>query len=143
MIMGNQAPSDVYHIEEINIHPGWTARQEFTEREYGNPLGDGDILGLDLALLKLNRPVVNIYPARLPCESDDPMGLRTVHSGFGILVNGFSGTEDSSVDRRLGGENMIDLSLEYRLIMELIQGVILVDYLAWILILLVMEQITL
>ena len=108
---GESSSSDVYHIEEINIHPGWTARQEFTEKEYGNPLGDGDILGLDLALLKLNRPVVNLYPARLPCESDDPVGLRTVHSGFGILVNGYSGAEDSSVDRRLGGENIIDRSV--------------------------------
>ena len=41
MIMGNQVPSDIYHIEEINIHPGWIARQECTEKEYGQSTQQG------------------------------------------------------------------------------------------------------
>jgi hypothetical protein len=102
----------IYQIEEISIHPAWIARQKFTQDTYGDPLGDGDILGVDLATAKLNQSVKSIFPARLPSGSDDPIGLRAVLGGFGVLVDGRSGDRDSSNDRRLAGENIIDRSVE-------------------------------
>jgi hypothetical protein len=107
----NTISSSVYQIQTIIIHPGWTARQEYTQRTDGYSLGDGDILGLDLALLQLNRHVRNIFPARLPSESDDPLGLRTVLAGFGVLVNGNTGTENRNNTGLVGGENTIDRSV--------------------------------
>ena len=108
---GQSTSSDTYQVEEIILHPGWIERQEFTYENYNDDYGDGDILGIDIALVKLNRSVSNIYPARLPSESDDPLGLRTVIGGFGVLVNGGSGNEDASNDRLVGGENIIDRSI--------------------------------
>lgn len=98
--------SQVYQIEEIIVHPAWTARQT----SY-NVLGDGDELGLDLAVAKLNRSVTSLYPARLPSASDDPLGLRTVLGGFGSLVEGNTGMENDSNKQRVGGENIIDRSV--------------------------------
>ena len=95
-----------YQIDEITVHPVWTARQTTS-----NTLGDGDELGVDLAIAKLNRSVSGIYPARLPSENDDPLGLRAVLGGFGTLVEGDSGVQDGSNDQRVGGENTIDRSV--------------------------------
>ena len=74
-------------------------------------MGDGDELGVDLAIAKLNRTVTGVYPARLPSENDDPLGLRAVLVGFGTLVEGDSGAQDGSNDQRVGGENIIDRSV--------------------------------
>ena len=95
-----------YQVDEIIIHPAWSARQTTS-----NTLGDGDELGLDLAIVQLNRSVAGVYPARLPSTSDDPLGERTVLAGFGTLVEGNSGNQDGSNDRRVGGENTIDRSV--------------------------------
>ena len=61
--------------------------------------------------MKLNRTVTGLYPARLPSENDDPLGLRAVLGGFGTLVEGDSGAQDGSNDQRVGGENIIDRSV--------------------------------
>ena len=53
--------SNVYQVESFVVHPAWTSRQTTS-----NPLGDGDELGVDLALARLARPVTGVYPARLP-----------------------------------------------------------------------------
>ena len=98
--------SHVYLVDEITVHPVWTARQTTS-----NILGDGDELGVDLAIAKLNRTVTGVYPARLPSENDDPLGLRAVLGGFGTLVEGDSGAQDGSNDQRVGGENIIDRSV--------------------------------
>ena len=98
--------SQKYQIAEIIIHPVWIARQTTY-----NSLGDGDQLGVDLAVLKLNRPVVGFFPARLPDTNDDPLGERVVIAGFGSLVEGSSGSQDSTNQLRVGGENMIDRSV--------------------------------
>ena len=47
-----------FKIDEIIIHPYWIARQ--SEK---NPLGDGDKIGVDLALLKLRKSVRGVFPA--------------------------------------------------------------------------------
>ena len=95
-----------YQLDGIIIHPAWIARQTST-----NTLGDGDELGVDLALVQLNRSVGGVYPARLPNTTDDPLGKRAVLAGFGTLVEGLSGSQDGSNDRRVGGENIIDRSV--------------------------------
>lgn len=97
---------DIYEVVSITVHPAWIARQTST-----NTLGDGDELGVDLAILKLNRSVTGVYPARLPSENDDPLGMRAVLGGFGTLVEGDTGNQDTSNDRRVGGENTIDRSV--------------------------------
>jgi hypothetical protein len=96
----------VYSIEEIILHPVWVSRQTTT-----NKLGDGDELGVDLAIAKLTRSVTGVFPARLPSTDDDPLGERTVIAGFGTLVEGSSGTQDTSNKLRVGGENIIDRSV--------------------------------
>lgn len=103
---GDVNSSYKFQIDDIIIHPAWSARQ--TE---SNALGDGDELGVDLAILRLGRSIVNVYPARLPSKNDDPLNQRAVLAGFGTLVEGDSGVSDNSNVLRVGGENMIDRSV--------------------------------
>ena len=103
---GSAISSQIYQVESITVHPAWVQRQSIS-----NKLGDGDELGVDLAILKLNRAVTGVYPARLPSENDDPLGMRAVLGGFGTLVEGNTGSQNMSNDRRVGGENIIDRSV--------------------------------
>ena len=103
---GDVNSSYKFQIDDIIIHPAWSARQ--TE---SNALGDGDELGVDLAILRLSRSIVNVYPARLPSKNDDPLNQRAVLAGFGTLVEGDSGASDNSNVLRVGAENMIDRSV--------------------------------
>ena len=103
---GDATSSNVYQVESLVVHPAWTSRQTTS-----NTLGDGDELGVDLALARLARPVTGVYPARLPSTSDDPLGERAILAGFGTLVEGDTGSTDSSNERRVGGENIIDRSV--------------------------------
>ena len=75
---GDATTSNVYQVESFVIHPAWTSRQTTS-----NTLGDGDELGVDLALVRLARPVTGVYPARLPSSSDDPLGERAILAGLG------------------------------------------------------------
>ncbi len=83
---GDATSTYVYQVESFVIHPAWTSRQSTS-----NPLGDGDELGVDLALARLARPVTGVFPARLPSTSDDPLGERAILAGFGTLVEGDTG----------------------------------------------------
>ena len=103
---GDATSTYVYQVESFVIHPAWTSRQSTS-----NTLGDGDELGVDLALARLIRPVTGVYPARLPSTSDDPLGERAILAGFGTLVEGDNGNKDSSNELRVGGENIIDRSV--------------------------------
>ena len=104
--IGKATSTEVYHIDELIVHPVWTARQTVS-----NKLGDGDELGVDLALARLIRSVDDVFPARLPSSEDDPLGERAVLGGFGSLVEGDTGFTITSNDRRVGGENIIDRSV--------------------------------
>ncbi len=97
---------DRYSIVEFIIHPSWTARQTVSDTE-----GDGDEIGVDLALARLNRSVDGTFPVRLPQSDDDPLGKRTVLSGYGTLVEGGNGDTDTETIRRTGAENVIDRSV--------------------------------
>ena len=44
--------SEVYTIKEFHVHEGWTARQTLS-----NPDGDGDLLGVDIAIAFLDQNV--------------------------------------------------------------------------------------
>ncbi len=93
-------------VSSILIHPGWTARQN----KY-NRLGDGDELGVDIALVYLKYPFHGVFPARLPVVDDDPLGQRAVLAGYGSLVEGINGRSNESNQRRVGGENVFDRSV--------------------------------
>ena len=95
-----------YQISEIIIHSAWIARQTAS-----NTFGDGDELGVDLAIIRLNRSIAGVYPARLPSTGDDPLGKRAILAGFGTLVEGDTANKDDSNTRRVGGENTIDRSV--------------------------------
>ena len=104
-----------YEIESFKIHPSWKIRQEnvklFSNNQHIGD-GDGDLLGVDIALALLKTSVPNIYPARLPNEDDDPIGQRAVLAGFGNLVNGQTGETNHANSLRIGGENIFDRSVE-------------------------------
>ncbi len=98
--------SDIYQVQYIEILEDWTDLQTSDD-----PLGEGDYLGVDLALIHLDKEVAGIYPALLPRSlTDDPLGMRSVMAGFGVLVEGSSGSK-SDTNLRAGGENMIDRSV--------------------------------
>ena len=99
--------SEVYTIKEFHVHEGWTARQTLS-----NPDGDGDLLGVDIAIAFLDQNVSGFFPARLPDQADDPLGKRAILSGYGTLVEGSNGSGDTSNRRRTGAENTIDRSVE-------------------------------
>ena len=74
----------VFKVDRIEIHSGWTSLQTIN-----NPNGNGDFLGVDLALIHLDENVTDFYPAELPRSStDEPLGQRTVIAGFRSLVEG-------------------------------------------------------
>lgn len=100
-------PNLRYNIEEFIFHPAWIDRQVAVPN-----LGDGHKLGIDLAIARLNLNITGVSPARLPSSNDDPLGKRAILAGFGDLVEGHTGNVDSSNVRRLGGENVIDRSVE-------------------------------
>ena len=98
--------SEVYTIKEFHVHEGWTARQTLS-----NPDGDGDLLGVDIAIAFLDQDVSGFFPARLPDQDDDPLEQRAILSGYGTLVEGSNGFKDASNRRRTGAENTIDRSV--------------------------------
>jgi len=93
-------------VSNILLHPGWEARQNRNNR-----YGDGDELGVDVALIYLEESIHGHFPARLPETNDDPLGLRAVLAGYGTLVEGINGNRDTSNQRRVGGENTFDRSV--------------------------------
>ena len=92
-----------FKIDEIIIHPYWIARQ--SEK---NPLGDGDKIGVDLALLKLRKSVRGVFPARLPYQNSPSTGQKIFVSGFGNLVEGENGEFNPDNSRRMAGTNILD-----------------------------------
>ena len=99
-----QAPtSSKYEIEKIVLHPSWIARLP----QKGGA-GDGDILGVDLALLVLKQNINQVYPARLNYGNPEPIGSRVVLAGYGSLADGVQGVLSSQNNKRLGGENILD-----------------------------------
>ncbi|MBL6826823.1 MAG: trypsin-like serine protease [Opitutales bacterium] len=92
-----------FKIDEIIIHPYWVARQS-----KDNPLGDGDKIGVDLALLKLKDSVSGVFPARLPHQNSPSTGQKIFISGFGNLVEGENGEFNPDNSRRMAGTNILD-----------------------------------
>ena len=60
-----------FSVAEIAIHPHWIARQSKQD-----PLGDGDKMGVDMALLRLEDPVPNVTPLRLPYQNSPTWDRR-------------------------------------------------------------------
>lgn len=100
-------PTATYSVSEVILHPGWTARLS-----YEGGIGDGDVLGLDLALLRLKLPVTGVTPARFNIGDTAPIGSRVILAGYGSIADGKRGvTSVDNVDR-LAGENTLDRVVE-------------------------------
>ena len=98
------APNDKkYSVQSIQLHPGWNKR---LSQKKG--LGDGDELGVDIALVFLKTPVTGVYPAKLPNGEPETVGSRIVLAGYGTTVDGVSGVINSKNSARVGGENILD-----------------------------------
>ena len=100
---------EVYTIKQFFVHEGWTDRQIL---KINDGEGDGDFLGVDIAIAVLDQDVVGYFPARLPNQNDDPNKKRTVLSGYGTLVHGSNADLDPTNKKRTGAENFIDRSVE-------------------------------
>ena len=99
---GNQV--DTFSISKIIIHPSWILRQMVEP-----PYGDGDRLGVDLALVFLERKVAGVQPYSLPYpEGDALLGQVVYFAGFGSLVDGENGVVDASNTSRVAGQNQVD-----------------------------------
>ena len=73
------------------------------------PYGDGDRLGVDLALVFLERKVAGVQPYSLPYpEGDALLGQVVYFAGFGSLVDGENGVVDASNTSRVAGQNQVD-----------------------------------
>ena len=96
--------------QHILLHPGWTARQTRYNR-----FGDGDELGVDLALVFIwTQPiVVGVFPARLPqTVSMILLGRERYLRVMALWLKGINGTRlDDPNQRRVGGENIFDRSV--------------------------------
>ena len=101
-----------FSVAEIAIHPHWIARQSKQD-----PLGDGDKMGVDMALLRLEDPVPNVTPVRLPYQNSPYLGQKIFVSGFGNLVDGATGDYDTDNFRRMAGTNALD-----RVVREIVIG---------------------
>jgi len=117
------ASNDSYSVKEFIIHEGWTNRQSVN-----NPLGDGDFLGVDLAMVVLNEDVVGHFPARLPNLQDNPLYKKAVIAGYGTLVEGNNGSANSLNKKRVGAENTIDRSVSTYLDNKLFGGLLGIDF---------------
>jgi hypothetical protein len=100
-------PAETCSVSEIILHPGWTARLIFRDR-----IGDGDLLGLDLALLRLNAPVSGVSPARYNAGDSEIIGSRVILAGYGSIADGNRGVTSDDNFERLAGENTLDRSVE-------------------------------
>lgn len=94
---------NIYAVKSFSIHPDWINRQNQKP-----PLGDGDQLGVDVALAILQRPVVGIQPYRLPGKDSLVTNHKIYIAGYGNLVEGEKGVQDPKNSRRMAGENVLD-----------------------------------
>ncbi len=94
-------------VSEIIFHDGWTARLP-----YENGIGDGDLLGVDLALVRLRKPVINVAPARFNDGNFESVGSRLIMTGYGSLAQGRRGVTHVENVERLAGENTLDRIVE-------------------------------
>ena len=99
----NASNEQKYTVQSIQLHSGWDKRLS-----QKNGLGDGDELGVDIALVFLKNPVVGVYPAKLPTGETEAVGSRIILAGYGTTVDGVSGVINSKNSKRVGGENILD-----------------------------------
>ena len=67
----NVGIQNIYEIEAIHIHPAWNNRLS-----NNNGMGDGDELGMDIALLILKDSIVGVYPTKLPNGQNEEIGSK-------------------------------------------------------------------
>jgi hypothetical protein len=99
----NASDDKKYAVDSIHLHPAWVKRLD-----QKNGMGDGDELGVDIALVVLKAPVVGVYPAKLPRAAIESVGSKVVLAGYGTTVDGLSSIVSNENSIRVGGENTID-----------------------------------
>lgn len=96
-----------YHVSEVHMHVGWTARLHAR-----GGTGDGDLLGVDIGVAILSEPVTHITPARLPVPGwIEPLGSLVMHAGYGLAtdaVTGVGGNRWWDTSKPLAGYNTLD-----------------------------------
>ncbi|MEE3061518.1 MAG: trypsin-like serine protease, partial [Verrucomicrobiota bacterium] len=99
------SPSDLFFsVNRILIHPSWITRQNQKP-----PLGDGDSIGVDLALVFLSSKAIGVQPYSLPfANGEDLLGKIAFVSGFGSLINGSKPDGDEQNTKRMAGRHKID-----------------------------------
>tara|TARA_B100000959_G_C14920223_1_gene599165 strand:- start:12 stop:1265 length:1254 start_codon:yes stop_codon:yes gene_type:complete len=102
-----QEAQAVHAVSDIILHNGWTARLSY---EHG--IGDGDLLGVDLALVRLKEPVTSVTPARFNDDSLEAIGSRIILAGYGSLAKGDVGVTIIDNYERFAGENSLDRVVE-------------------------------
>ena len=91
-------------VQKLVLHPSWEIRQNQKP-----PLGDGDTIGVDLALVFLSSKVIEVQPYALPFENgENLLGKIAFVSGFGTLINGSDSNGDDQNTQRMAGQNQID-----------------------------------
>ena len=112
------APSNLeYKIKSFSVHPTWIERQQLKP-----PFGDGDRLGCDLAIAKLESSVIGYQPLRLPGMDGFSIGEKVYLAGFGNLVDGKGGSGNSDNSRRMAGENILDRIVTEVSIIDSVKG---------------------
>lgn len=99
--------STTYHVSEVHMHAGWTARLHAR-----GGTGDGDLLGVDIGVAILSEPVPHVTPARLPMEGwVEPLGSLVMHAGYGVSTDASTGYERDrwwDTSKPLAGYNTLD-----------------------------------
>jgi hypothetical protein len=88
--------SSFYRTKRIVRHPRLEAGA--TEAQWN---------GWDLALVELDRPVVDVQPA-IRYRGNEEVGAVVTKIGYGYVGDGINGLKSPAVQERLGGENVID-----------------------------------
>ncbi|GJM30473.1 MAG: hypothetical protein DHS20C17_31080 [Cyclobacteriaceae bacterium] len=88
----------IYRSVQIVKHPGLSTVSEDRKAQWD---------GWDLALVRLNRPVLEVTPAIRWVDGGE-LASRIVKIGYGYIGDGSTGMNTPATQERLGGENTID-----------------------------------
>ena len=95
--------ASIYKVDSIFIHPAWEHPIFTFFRSY-----EGDELGVDIALVKLQNPVKGITPAILNLSDSETVGEIVYFAGFGDSGNGATGANNKENTTRYAACNILD-----------------------------------
>lgn len=98
--------ASIYKVDSIFIHPAWEAN--LPSSPPSEEFYEGDELGVDIALVKLQNPVKGITPAILNLSDSETLGEIVYFAGFGDSGNGVTGANDKENTTRYAASNILD-----------------------------------